>query len=119
MALTTIQYTDPTVSIFDNFYNTHLVVNSSEYDVVYSFFEGTSKNSVIAGNFSALLFKIAQEGNYNVLDLLEIIKGKQSDKLQMNSILCYYLNTFRSRTALYGTGIIPKPNESVQRNVVI
>lgn len=119
MAITSTQIQDTTVSIFDNFYSTKLDVNAAEYDVVYSFFKGTSNNAVIAGNFTALLFKIAQEGNYNVLDLLEIMKGNQTNKIQMNSILCYYLNTFRSRAALYGIGIIPKPNEAVQRNVVV
>lgn len=118
MALTSATYLDNTVQIFDNFYSTKLVVNASEYDVVFSFFKGTSDNDTIAGNFTSLLFRIAQEGNYNVLDLLEIIKG-QPNKLQMNSVLCYYLNTFRSRAALYGVGIIPKPNEAVQRNVVL
>ena len=120
MALTSATYLDNTVNIFDKFYQTKLVVNSSEYDLVYAYFRGTatSTNNTIPANFSALLFRIAQEGNYNVLDLLEIIKG-QPNKLQMNSVICYYLNTFRSRAALYGIGIIPKPNEAVQRNVVM
>lgn len=118
MAITQTKISDNTVSIFDNFYSTKLVVPASEYDVVNSYFLGTSDNATIAGNFTSLLFKIAQEGNYNVLDLLELIKG-QPNKLQMNTIICYYLNTFRSRAALYGIGIIPKPNEAVQRNVVL
>lgn len=118
MPISSTQLQDNTVNIFDNFYNTKLVVNSSEYEVVYSFFKGTSANPTIAANFAALLFRIAQQGNYNVLDLLEILKG-QINQVQMNSILCYYLNTFRSRSALYGVGILPKPNEAVQRNVVL
>ena len=118
MAITQTKIIDNTVSIFDNFYATKLVVPAAEYDVVYSYFKGTSENATIAGNFASLLFKIAQEGNYNVLDLLELIKG-QTNKLQMNTVICYYLNTFRSRAALYGIGIIPKPNEAVQRNVVL
>lgn len=109
---------DQTVLIFDNFYNVKLVVNSSEYDVVYSYFVSTSENVRIAENFAALIFRIAQESGVNSLELLETIKG-QDNKLKMNSVISYYLNSFRSKTSLYGTGITPRPNETVQRNVVL
>jgi hypothetical protein len=109
---------DQTVRIFDNFYNTKLVVNAADFDVVYSYFKGTSNNTKIAANFTALLFRIAQESGVNVIELLEIIKG-QPNKLQMNKVICYYLNSFKSKASLYGVGNISKPNESVQRNVVL
>lgn len=109
---------DQTVRIFDNFYNTKLVVNAADFDVVYSYFKGVSDNSTIAGNFTSLLFRIAQETGYNVIELLQIIQG-QPNKLQMNQVICYYLNSFKSKSSLYGIGNIPKPNEAVQRNVVL
>lgn len=109
---------DQTVLIFDSFYNISIVVNASEYDVVYSYFKGVSGNSKIAGNFASFLFRIAQDSGYNVLDLLEAIKGP-GDKLQMSKIICYYLNTFKSKASLYGVGNIPNPNQAVQRNVVL
>lgn len=118
MALTTTTPLDTTVRIFDNFYSTRLIVSATDWDVVYSYFYGTSQNRQIANNFASLLFRIAQEGNYNVLDLLATIKGSENS-LQMNQVICYYLNTFRSRASLYGIGVIPKPNQSVQRNVVL
>lgn len=117
MAIYSVTNLDQTVRIFDNFYSTKLRVNASDWDVVYSYFVGTSKNKEVANNFASLLFRIAQEGNFSVLDLLATIKGT-STKLQTNQIICYYLNTFRPKASLYGVGIIPKPNEAVQRNVV-
>jgi len=36
----------------------------------------------------------------------------------MNVFITYYLNTFKSKTALYGIGSIPQPNQFVARNVV-
>lgn len=108
---------DNTVRIFDNFYTTQLVVNSSDYDVIFSFFKSLTPNTKIAGNFTALLFRIAQEGGYNILSLLDILKGTES-KLQLNQVMAYYLNTFKSKNSLYGIGMLPKPNEAVQRNVV-
>lgn len=118
MAIIQTETLDTTVRIFDSFYTTKLTVNASDWDVVFSYFKGTSKNDQIANNFASLLFRIAQEGNYNVLDLLAKIKGTNT-KLQMNQVICYYLNTFRMRASLYGVGIIPKPNQAVQRNVVL
>ncbi len=109
--------TDKTVRIFDNFYTTQLVVNGSDYDVVFSFFKGLTANTKIAGNFTALLFRIAQTGGYNIMSLMDILKGTEN-KLQLNQVMAYYLNTFKGKNSLYGTGILPKPNEAVQRNVV-
>jgi hypothetical protein len=37
----------------------------------------------------------------------------------MNKVICYYLNSFKSKTALYGISSVPRPNESVQRNIVL
>ena len=118
MATSRINSVDQTVAIFDGFYNLNLIVSATEYDVVYSYFKGVSENTTIAGNFTVVLFRIAQDGNYNVLDLLAIVKGA-GNKLQMNEIVSYYLNTFKSKASLYGVSNVPKPDQSVQRNVVL
>ena len=118
MFTTSQDSTDKTVRIFDNFYTTQLVVNGSDYDVVFSFFKSVTENTKIAGNFTALLFRIAQEGGYNVMSLMDVLKGVESN-LQLNQVMAYYLNTFKAKTSLYGIGSLPKPNEAVQRNVVL
>jgi hypothetical protein len=79
MAIFTITPTDSAVRIFDNFYSTRLRVNATDWDVVYSFFLGNSNDKTEASTFASLLFRIAQEGNYNVLDLLATIKGKTNN----------------------------------------
>jgi len=109
---------DKTVRIFDNFYSTQLVVNASDYDVVFSFFKGVTENTKIASNYTGLLFRIAQEGGYNVMSLMDILKGVDNN-LQLTQVMAYYLNTFKTKASLYGIGILPKPNEAVQRNVVL
>ena len=53
---------------------------------------------------------------YAILELLDQIKGKK--KMEMNQILAYYLNSFKSKTSLYGIAIIPKSNQPVARNIV-
>jgi hypothetical protein len=109
---------DKTVRIFDNFYSTQLVVNGNEYDVVYSFFKSVTSSTQVAGNYTALLFRIAQTGGYNVMSLLDALKGVDNN-LQLTQVMAYYLNTFKSKNSLYGIGILPKPNEAVQRNIVL
>lgn len=108
---------DRTVVIFDNFYNTKLTINASEYDIVFSFFKSTSNNDNIASNFTAVLFRISQETEIGVLELLDQLKGLPN-KLEMNKVICYFLNSFRSNTSLYGVGVIPRPNQLAARNVV-
>lgn len=107
---------DQTVRIFDEFYEFNLVVNGSEYDVVYSYFKGICDTTQIAGNFTVYLFRISQETQIPVLDLLGYIQGR--NKLEVNSVIAYYLNSFKSKTSIYGFGSVPKPNEPVARNIV-
>lgn len=108
---------DQTIKIFDSFYQTSLVVNPNEYDIIHSYFISVSINKSIADNFTALMFRISQETGIPALDLLDQIKGTNS-KLEMNQIICYFLNSFKSKTSLYGIGQTPRPNQPVQRNIV-
>jgi pyruvate/2-oxoacid:ferredoxin oxidoreductase alpha subunit len=107
---------DQTVKIFDSFYAFNAVVNAVEYDVVYSYFVSVCATANIAGNFTAVLFRIAQETQIPVLQLLDQIKG--TNKMEMNQVLAYYLNSFKSKTSLYGIAIVPKSNQPVSRNIV-
>ena len=47
---------------------------------------------------------------------MDQIKGTK--KMEMNQILAYYLNSFKSKTTLYGIGIQPRSNQPVSRNIV-
>lgn len=107
---------DQTVRIFDEFYEFNLVVNGSEYDIVYSYFKGICDTTQIAGNLTVNLFRISQETQIPVLDLLGYLQGKNN--LEVNTVIAYYLNSFKSKSAIYGFGSVPQPNESVARNIV-
>jgi len=109
--------TDLTVKIFDDFYAFNMVVNCNEYDIVNGYFKTVCDTKAIAGNFTTFLFRISQETGIPVLDLLEQIQGTNS-KLQMNQIISYYLNSFKSKTSLYGISTVPQSNQPVARNIV-
>lgn len=107
---------DQTVKIFDEFYGFNLIVNGSEYDIVYSYFKKICDTAQIAGNFTVYLFRIAQETQISVLELLDYIQGKT--QLETNTVIAYYLNSFKSKSSIYGFGTVPQPNEAVARNIV-
>jgi hypothetical protein len=107
---------DQSVKIFDSFYAITLNINGNEYDIVNGYFTSVCTSKNIANNFTAVLFRIAQETGIDALDLLDQVKGKK--KMEMNQIFAYYMNSFKSKTSLYGIGTIPKPNLPVARNIV-
>jgi hypothetical protein len=107
---------DQTVRIFDSFYAFDLRVNAPDFDIVFGYFASVCATKNIAGNFTAVFFRIAQETGIPVLELLNAVKG--TNNLQMNSVISYYLNSFKSKTSLYGVAITPPPNQFVARNII-
>jgi hypothetical protein len=108
---------DSTVRVFDRFYDFDLVVDANQYEIVYSYFYDMSKSKVIARNFTTIIFRIANITGESAMRVMEDVKG--TTKFETNAILTYYLNSIRSKSTLFGIGVIPSPNQSIQRNVVI
>ncbi len=122
MSLITIENNeniDRTVKIFDNFYSFTATIPSNQYDIVLSYFKGVCETETIAQNFTAFLFKVAQQSGIDAMTLLETIQGKTKNKLELNQYLAYYLNSFKSKHSLYGVATIPRPVQPVARNVVL
>jgi hypothetical protein len=107
---------DGTVKIFDSFYSTELIINSNEFDLVRSYFIGVCDEAQIADNFTTFFFRISQESGIPVMDFLEAIKGL--DALNMNRVMAYYMNSYKSKTSMYGVSEIPQPNQNVARNII-
>lgn len=109
---------DRTIKIFDNFYNINMVVPTNQYDVVHSYFIGVCADKKTAENFTAFLFRVAQESGVDALELLQNIKGI-NNKVELSQTMAYYMNSFKSKVSLYGVAVIPKPIFPVARNVVL
>ena len=108
--------TDQTVRIFDQFYDLDLVVNADQYEIVLSFFRDYTSNEAIAKSFAQTLFRIANQTQENVLDLLQTFQG--GDYIKVSLTMAYYLNSLSNRTVLFGYTNVIQPVESVQRNIV-
>jgi hypothetical protein len=109
---------DRTIRIFDAFYQSDLRINASEYDIVHGYFTSVCDTKNIADNFTTVLFRISTQTGVPVLKLLDELKGT-SNSLQMNKQICYWLNSLKSKTSLYGVSVIPQPVVPVARNVVL
>ena len=107
---------DKTVKIFDKFYEFEQVVQATEYDLVFSYMKSQFDSVDAAGNFTVTLFRIAQENNIDVLNLLQEIQKYSQPEL--TATLAYYLNGLRSSTTLYGVQAVLLPNYYVARNVL-
>lgn len=107
---------DKTVRVFDQFYNFDLVIDSNQWDIVYSFWFDKSKSKNIAENFATLIFRLSSVTGENPLDILDYVKGSTAS--ETNALLAFYLNSSKSKTTLYGVGNLPQPNILIQRNIV-
>lgn len=109
--------TDLTVKIFNQFYDLDLVVSAYDYELVYSFFKGMYTTDKIAKSFTETLFRIANQTQISVLELLQTFQT--SEKLKINLTMAYYLNSISTnKTVLYGVLNPVAPNEPVARNIV-
>lgn len=117
--MATINYsnprTDQTVKIFDQFYAYETVVPVDEYDAVNSYFKSVFKTTEAAGNFTITLFRMAQQSDIPVMELLQQIQGQTLPELTLT--LAYYLNGLRSKATLLGVNASVTPNYYVARNV--
>lgn len=104
-------------NIFDSFYNFSEVVNSSEFDIVHGYFMSITKNKNVANNFSSMMFRISNQTKIPALTLLSYIQGKSS--LEMTKLLAYYINSLKSKTALYGIATVPQSNQAAARNILV
>lgn len=96
-----------------------MVVNPSEYDIVHGYFLEVCATKNIADNFTASLFRISQNTGLPVQTLLGYLRGDaNSDKLHMDKTMCYFLNTLKSKSSLYGISQLPRPNQPVARNIL-
>lgn len=118
MSVTQTRTVDTTVEIFDSFYNVTQSIPSNQYGIVLAFFMSICGTEQIAQNFAAFLFRVADASGIPALELLDNIKGI-NDKLELDQKFAYYMNSFKSRTSLYGVSVVPKPVVPVARNVVL
>ena len=107
---------DITVRVFDDFYNFAIEVDANTWDIVNSYMLSVFRTAEAAENFSTTLFRIADETQVPVLDILAQLQGM--DTIDLTATLAYYLNGLRSPATLLGVNEPVTPNAYVARNVL-
>jgi hypothetical protein len=119
--MASINYTnyniDQTVRVFDAFYDYDVNIPVGDYDIVNSYFKSVMTTKQAADNFTASLFRVAQDTNIPPLTLLQTFQAS-GEQLDLNINMAYYLNSIRSRATLLGVGIPVAPNFYAARNVI-
>lgn len=110
---------DQTVQIFDAFYRQDITIGVNEYNQVYAYFKEVCDTKEIAENFTFVFFKMAQDNGISVITLLEELQSKSVSKIELNQVMAFYFNSFKSKSSLYGVLGAVEPNLPVARNVVI
>lgn len=110
---------DQTVQIFDAFYKQDITMGVNEYNQVYAYFKEVCDTKQIAENFTYIFFKMAQDNGINVISLLEELQTKAVNQVELNQVMAFYFNSFKSKTSLYGVVGAIEPNLPVARNVVL
>lgn len=116
----TVNYTnrniDQTVRVFDNFYRYEANVSAEQYDIVNSYFRSVMNTREAADNFTVSLFRVADQTQVPIMELLQSIQGQTG--LELNISMAYYLNNLRSNATLLGIGTPATQNFYVARCVV-
>lgn len=110
---------DQTVQIFDAFYKQDVTIGVNEYNQVYAYFKQVCESKEAAENFTYIFFKMAQDNGINVITLLEELQRKSVSKVELNQVMAFYFNSFKSKSSLYGVIGAVEPTLPVARNVVI
>ncbi len=108
---------DQIARVFDTFYTYEVNAESNEYDAVNSYFKSVFTDNRIAENFTATLFRIADQTRKPALTLLAEIQGL--DTITLTTTFCYYLNGLRSPATLLGVNTPIIPNYWAARNVLL
>jgi hypothetical protein len=107
---------DLTVRVYDDFYNFSIEVDANTWDIVNSYMLSVFRTAEAAENFSTTLFRIADETQVPVLDILTQLQGMNT--IDLTATLAYYLNGLRSPATLLGVNEPVTPNAYVARNVL-
>jgi hypothetical protein len=107
---------DNITQVFDQFYGINITVPVGEFEVVLSWFRSICATEQIAQNFTAFIFIISSNTKIPAIDLLTQIQGMTG--LEVDATIAYYLNSSKTKSALYGVANPVTPNYYVQRNII-
>lgn len=107
---------DTTVRVFDTFNDFGIDVPVDQFDAVNSYLRSVFADAQAANNFTTALFRVANETNTPVLEVLAQIADQ--DRIRVTLNIAYFLNGLRSPSTLLGINTAVTPNAWAARNVL-
>jgi uncharacterized protein YfcZ (UPF0381/DUF406 family) len=99
-----------------NLHDADVVINGSDYEMVYSYLRSIFNTDDAAGDFATTLMQVARDIGQSPGSV--IAELKTLDQLTLTTTLAFYLNRLRDPSTLLGVRSITTPNYYVARNIL-
>lgn len=107
---------DPTLQVFDEYYNSPIDINNNELIAMRGFFEKRGFAEDSAETISIIILKQARKDGYNALQIMDTLSGFSS--VEISSLVGEILNYNRLNTSVLGVTQFLSPSEEVTRNIL-
>ena len=111
-----IDSSQETLSVFDAYISSPVVIDSATYDAVSGFFGGRGFADVAAKNMAYVIIKQAKIDNLNPMQVIENLGTLQN--VQLSNLITQILNFNRYKTSTIGTAVPFTTRANVARNIL-
>lgn len=108
---------DPTVRIFDSYYNQPLELKSSTLNAMKGFFESKGFDKVAAESIAVTIIRQSKAESQNPMEIIDTLKG--FNNLEISAVVSEILNYNRYKSSFLGYAHVFSPVEEVRRNVAL
>jgi hypothetical protein len=113
----TASSSDPTVLVFDQYYQPTINLNNDELIVMTGFFQKRGFDDVAAESTAITILKQAKKDNYNPMEIMGTLKGLTN--VAISGLVAEILNYNRFKTSLIGVTQKYLPSDEVARNILL
>jgi|TARA_Y100000310_G_scaffold242368_1_gene246520 RNA processing factor Prp31 len=111
-----VDNTQKTMRIFSDYFDTNVILNSDEYDVVISFFTGKDYSRKSAETIAYVICRQAKLDNVTAMSVIDQLSSTNPQEL--SNIIAEILNLYRFKSSLIGSKSDNPSPEVVSRNIL-
>lgn len=105
-----------TKRLFNGYFTQTVNINSTEWDIVFSFFKKITKNDDSAYSLTEATMTSAINQNIKAVDIIR--QMDQFTEIEIDKVLAMYFNSTRRNTSLIGYTQELTPNKYISRNIL-
>lgn len=107
---------DPTVRVFDQYYQIPIDLNNNDLVLMKGFFEKRGFDELAAESTALVILTQAKKDNYNSMQIIDTLGGL--DAVEISALVAEILNYNRFKTSALGIAQYFSPSEEVVRNII-